>query len=317
MFSRFLSQRRASIPSFDAEFSSDNKGQTYFRHIDPFNKFDKFLSHLGNLLPGHARKTNREEWDQEQKDYQVLLSNALKIYQIDSTFVNNDLRERVCPPQNLNLVKALDVIFDNAPAMENDFKCYKCYQKNVAATDIESWTSNLSYLSASLSHKFAKGWCTTKVEARRYFSLYSNQPQVQGLIICIIVPRGSTGVVPMFLEHFENFKQNEILFHRTGKLTKALFQEEKSTSPIFFYTTQNGPAIDMLSDKERFQPLFKNRLLLPSDLSTVVKSYPSIRKTLSRTSQRSVDKSFSRTRAYNRKSGIVENLGGSRMRRNR
>jgi hypothetical protein len=226
------------VLSLDEEYHRSTKGSAYFfEHVDPSRAFKKYLDNLGELLLQKKSSASKEE----KKDYHVLLTNALKIYQIDSTFVNNDLRKRtIVQKENLDLVEALDVVLDNAPTTAHAFKCYKCYKNNVTPEQIESWPSNGSYLSTSLSQEFAEKWCVggnyKKLPVKRQFfkSRTAGYPSV-GLVICIIVPENSKGVVPMFVEHFENFKQNEIVLHRKGKLINTNYLDNNGY-PIFIYS---------------------------------------------------------------------------------
>jgi hypothetical protein len=260
MFSLWTKKTNAS---FDEEYSSNKKGSSYFfEHVDPSRKFKYYLNNLGELIePATMSK-------KKQQDYHVLLTNALKIYQIDSTFVNNDLRQREFNPNNLYLVKALDVVLDNAPEIEHAFKCYKCYQRDVAPTNIDSWASNGSYLSASLSNAFAEQWCVggnyKQLPAKR--SYFRQTPALSvGLVICIIVPAKSKGVLPMLIEHFENFKQNEIVLHRKGKLTNTKYLDNHKY-PVYVYSWGSQPIVDM----EYYKHLFSEPFTSPASRSQMV-----------------------------------------------
>ena len=216
---------------FNATYTSQHpgdftKGETFFNsNIDPGGLYLQFYENV-------VAKT----WP---------MKTALEMYQHDSTFVNGDLRAEQ-PVVGMH-ASTLDKIMNHKdlPLVPKSFKVYRCYHSwaTVAKLD-DPKNENKIFMSTSLAREFSENWCgdaspkATDFKYRdgkeRMIDIGKNKGKIGGLMIAIIIPKGSTGGLPILLGGFANKDQNEVLLDRKGRIFNTGKVDEHNY-PIYVY----------------------------------------------------------------------------------
>jgi hypothetical protein len=225
--------------SYDGFSPTDKEGIEYFKtHVDTDLKFDTYFNYL-------------------KRPQQGRLLNAIDIYQLDSTFINEDLR---LGKTDGSIIRALDLAIQRAPPTSKHFMTYRCYKYNMTPKKINALSSNLNYLSVSVSRRIVEDWCLGGqyqfqdgvFREKNIVKEGIDTPTRVGLVISIIIPTNSKGVLPIVYGKLKNSKLNEVILHRTGKLINTN-KIDRNGYPIFIFKSlesTNPNLLDLSQYKE-------------------------------------------------------------------
>lgn len=207
--------------TYDTFSNTDQDGIDYFKtHVDEDLRFNTYFDYLTDPKQGR-------------------LLNAIDIYQLDSTFINEDLR---LGKTDGSIIKTLDLAIQRAPPTSKPFMAYRCYKYKMTPKKINELSSNLNYLSVSVSRRIVEDWCVGGIYQYQN-DVFREKTIVKegvetftqlGLVISIIIPGNSKGVLPIVYGKLKNSKLNEVILHRTGKLINTN-KIDKYGYPIFIF----------------------------------------------------------------------------------
>ena len=186
------------------------------------------------------------------------MKTALEMYQHDSTFVNGNLRAQQ-PVVGMH-ASTLDKIMNHKdlPPVPKSFKVYRCYHSwaTVAKLD-DPRNENKMFMSTSLAREFSGNWCGDaspkatdfkyKNGKERMIDIGKNKGKIGGLMITIVIPKESTGVLPILLGGFANQEQNEVLLDRKGRIFNTGKIDEHNY-PIYVYMHYSRAQAPPLTD---------------------------------------------------------------------
>ena len=253
-----LPQQLPHNPTYTTQNPSDfTQGVTFFSaNIDPG---DLYLDFYKNVI---------EKWPMKL---------ALEMYQHDSTFVNGDLRAN--PPVVGMHASTLDKIMNHTqlPRVPKSFKVYRCYHSwaTVAKLD-DPANANKIFMSTSLAREFSENWCGEASPKATDFTYQNKKERIidigkkiglkGGLMITIVIPMGSTGVLPILLGGFANQEQNEVLLDRKGRIVNTGKVDEHNY-PIYVYIHDPTAQVPPLSDFPEIFP-HPDRLMHQNNTNT-------------------------------------------------
>lgn len=144
------------------------------------------------------------------------------------------IRSKTLVPNYVETVNELDALFNTLPPTPVPMTTYRCYANGIDLERLkelfnDSPDNNKRYVSTSLSRSLVEQWCE-KGNTR--------------LRICILIPKGSMGVLPLLLFKKENFRQNEITLPRNCALKYSGFNHFIHGYPIFVYVKDKRESIE-------------------------------------------------------------------------
>ena len=232
--------------TYDTKYKKDTEGEAFLRLITG-GYYDNFLDNISKEQEDAInvyQNVNQCDIMHKALDLgQLELYNKVAKDLNQSTYVGKDkeeqdaidfIRSKTTVPDYVETVNDLDELFDSLPPTPVTLTTYRCYANYIDLERLKELfqdtpSSNKRYVSTSLSRSLVEQWCA-KGNTR--------------LRICILIPKGSMGVLPLLLFKKENFKQNEITLPRTCALKYSGFNHDLYGYPIFVYVKDKSESID-------------------------------------------------------------------------
>jgi len=244
------------VRTYDSGHNTDEEGAIYLKELSG-RHYDDFLSQI----EGDKEKSNAINVYQNVSQcdimHKALDLGQLPLFnrvsrQLNSTvysklikspgekFAIDFILSKTTVPDYEKTVEVLDKIFEMVPETPAPMITYRCYA-NFINLELASHlfddppspiiSTNKRYISTSLSRELVDKWCKygdTKFK------------------LCILIPKGSRGVLPLLLFKKENFRQNEITLPRTSalKFSGEYREVEGYNYPVFVYVKNKAEPID-------------------------------------------------------------------------
>ena len=266
--------------SYDSSYDTDTEGEKYLSYITD-GYYDNFLDNMSNAQYDAInvyQDVNQCDIMHKALDIEQLVlynkvSHDLNELPYNGTPQENDardfIRSKTTVPDYVETVRELDNLFDIVPPTPVSLTAYRCYANYIGLERLMELfndppnpdlkiNSNKRYVSTSLSRELVEKWCE-KGDSK--------------LKICILIPQGSKGVIPILLFKKENFRQNEITLPRNCALKFSGFNHEIHKYPIFVYVKNKSDSIDeyipMIESGnynliKRFKPIIRRRVPEPA-----------------------------------------------------
>ncbi len=237
--------------SYDNKQKHDTEGEIYLRDLSS-GYYDNFLDNLSSeQFDAINVYQNVNQCDIMHKALDIgqlvlynKVSHDLNELPYNGTPQENEardfIRSKTIVPDYVETIRELDNLFDIVPPTPVSLTTYRCYANYINLERLKELfndipnpelgiNSNKRYVSTSLSRKLVEKWCE-KGDSK--------------LKICILIPQGSKGVIPLLLFKKENFRQNEITLPRNCALKFSGFNHIKHKYPIFVYVKNKSESID-------------------------------------------------------------------------